>query len=408
VGVYDVQCPPTHVASPVAIVAPGWKVETRDSVAPAAEALLRAGFVVVTVEPTGIADDEQDRIAYTARVSSVIAEVIDHATCPTTGDVVVWGVSRGGVASVGVRDTHVRAIVALFVANMCKNVRYQECDGPAEIPTLIIDGEPRPSREHAFILDVVGAMECDLHRSDHCLQSVCLMPSLEDCYRTPRELKIQRAIRSTRLARQRVLVERSVAWLTGHVRGSFDASAWPASSTIDANQEGVASAGSVTRTLVSAPIAGGLTFSPMKLAFGFRPEIVIARTQARSLDSVGPGWGLGPYAEVEFNASSSSNGNAIVWGGGLTAIRYGRQIAVAPSVGGYTHAGDTGVALGLFVGLRGDRDDGPFDEPVGLRIDGRLGTGSSTERTVGISLVADIPGFVIAAYRLYAQLLRTR
>jgi hypothetical protein len=263
VGVYDVQCPPTHVASPVAIVAPGWKVETRDSVAPAAEALLRAGFVVVTVEPTGIADDEEDRIAYTARVSSVIAEVIDHATCPTTGDVVVWGVSRGGVASVGVRDTHVRAIVALFVANMCKNVRYQECDGPTEIPTLIIDGEPRPSREHAFILDVVGAMECDLHRSDHCLQSVCL-------------------------------------------------------------------------------------------------------------------------------------------------LRYGRQIAVAPSVGGYAHAGDTGVALGLFVGLRDDRDDGPFDEPVGLRIDGRLGTGSSTERTVGISLVADIPGFVISVYRLYALLLRAR
>jgi hypothetical protein len=130
------------------------------------------------------------------------------------------------------------------------------------------------------------------------------------------------------------------------------------------------------KPLISLPaMLGGTT--ERAVVVGVRPEFVIARSEDRR------GWGLGAYGEL-----IGIHDDATL-AGGATIVRYDHQFGIAPSVGYYSGT-TAGIELGLFGGLRDWVNVDWFDVPVGLRLDARLATDGSHEKSASLMLAVDI------------------
>src|SRR5262249_38129602 len=161
----------------------------------------------------------------------------------------------------GLRGDHVRAIVALFVKMQC-HFDDASCDGPVDVPTLVIEGEMRPARPNATFLDVVDARDCDLRADDDdCWSWIALQAS--SATRRGRMLELGRE-------RRRQLIARSIEWMRSHIDGTFDAARWPHVASLDVVTGWTPPVRRSTLTLVSVPFDVGLSTRDQSVELGLR------------------------------------------------------------------------------------------------------------------------------------------
>jgi hypothetical protein len=151
--------------------------------------------------------------------------------------------------------------------------------------------------------------------------------------------------------------------------------------------------------LVSVPMNFGVARvgSESDFALGIRPEVILAPNRLH------PKWGIGAFGELTKIADHTT------LGGGVTAVRYGRALAMAASVGAdavYV-AGDAHAqpVISVFLGARPVIDVAPIDLPYGIRLDARVGT-ATLPGTVTVSLAIDAIGVGAAVYGIGALLSR--
>lgn len=120
----------------------------------------------------------------------------------------------------------------------------------------------------------------------------------------------------------------------------------------------------------------------LHLSYGLRPEVIFGRSSQRDL-------GVGPFVELLRIASADFTTGI----GGTLVIPVGRSRALAPSLGVYYQDSDVaepGVSAGLAYGFRQFNSVTSFDGTFGLRLDGRYGFGDHRQRSITLSLQADL------------------
>ena len=140
----------------------------------------------------------------------------------------------------------------------------------------------------------------------------------------------------------------------------------------------VARADGTTHAYVSAPLIVGVNQhvsvdSVTDFIIGARPELIIGRAYDTTA------WGFGPYGEA-----LDANGDETWFGGGLTGVFYKGYFGVALSGGVDARVAAGQVqpvpAFGAFFGVRIALEQAlwhgfPFDLPLGIRVDTRIGYG---------------------------------
>jgi hypothetical protein len=140
------------------------------------------------------------------------------------------------------------------------------------------------------------------------------------------------------------------------------------------------------RTTVLGDLAGDIGGGNGGFVIGLRPELVLAHYADRDLEK---GFGIGIAGDL------TRQGGAGLLGGSLEVVRFRDAYRFEPSLGIYERLADhaTGGMASMYVGLRADPENPPWEAHLGLRLVARTDRDETT-----VALLAQVDPILFSRF----------